>query len=308
MMRISLPFCLLIFAALRCGALAGEPSGGTKIVHPADGAVMVWVPGGPFIMGIDPDQGDAIAHALNFKDAAAIWAGEAYPRHTVELPGFFIDQCEVTVARWQRYITETGSTPLPHETTRHFGNPDAQQLPAGAITWSNACAYAAWAGKALPGEAQWEKAARGTDGRLFPWGNTPPHPKHGHFGGKLYTNVGSFPAGASPYGCLDMLGNQYEWTADRKTLYANNPLVATDPHGAQIISWANGIDVVARGGSWYHGTSGFYAAKRFGLAPNETYYHIGFRTIWMPPPGYFDSPEYTKALKAAQALAPPVAE
>ncbi len=282
-------------------ANAAEPPAGTRILHPKDGAIMVYVPSGRFIMGLDKEDGDKVAKLLGFADAAAIWAAEAYPKRTIELPGFFIDRCEVTVAQWKRFVEATGfDTAGSQETVKHFKNPEAQQLPAGGIRWKDAEKYAEWAGKALPAEAQWEKAARGDDGRLFPWGNTAPTPEHGHWKGRLYVAVGSFPKGASPYGALDMLGNQYEWTSERKTLYPNNPLSADDANSNEIKKVNDGRDVALRGGSWYHGQIGFYAAKRFGLAPDETYYHIGFRTVWTPPPGYFESAEFGKAKAAAQ--------
>lgn len=291
---------LLLLPFLALGTVAADPPAGTRIVHPGDGAVMVYVSSGPFIMGIDKVEGDAIAKQLGFDDAAAIWALEAYPKHTVDLPGFFIDQCEVTVARWRQYVRATGTVLKSTETSRHFDDPSAQQLPAGEIPWEDAAKYAAWAGKALPTEAQWEKAARGTDGRTFPWGNEAPTPAHGHFGTKdkrppLYVPVGSFPKGASPCGALDMLGNQYEWTAERKVLYSGHPLDPADPQTEELKAYCDGSNVALRGGSWYHGPISYYAAKRFGLLPDETYYHIGFRTVWVPPAGYFESPEFAKA-------------
>jgi formylglycine-generating enzyme required for sulfatase activity len=273
---------------------AGEPPAGTKIVHPIDGAIMVYVPGGEFTMGLDEAEADHIARDLGYKKADDLWAWEAYPKHKVNVPGFFIDQCEVTVARWQKYIKATGAVLKSTETSRHFDKPVEQSLPAAEIPWDDAKKYADWAGKALPTEAQWEKAARGTDGRLYPWGNEPPTAARGHFGAKdktpaLYTAVGSYPQGASPYGALDMLGNQYEWTADRLVPYPDNP------RADKMKAHADGSLVCARGGSWYHGWIGFYAAKRFGLEPNETYYHIGFRTAWVPPAGYFESDAFRRA-------------
>ena len=99
-----------------------------------------------------------------------------------------------------------------------------------------------------------------------------------------------------------MLGNQYEWTSERKRLYENNPLQDGDPHAAAIRAVNDGRDACLRGGSWYHGPTGFYAAKRFGLAPDETYYHIGFRTVWVPPPEYFASDAFARDKQAAAAI------
>lgn len=288
----------LALLAITLTVPAAEPPPGTLIVHPSDGARMVYVPAGQFIMGLDEAEANTVAQQLGFKDAATLWAWECYPRRTVELPGYFIDECEVTVARWKQFVTATGHPTKFKETTRHFDHPEAQSLPAGEITWDEAKTYARWAGKSLPSEAQWEKAARGTDGRLYPWGNNAPTSDHGHVGVKgklprLYTQVGSHPRGASPYGVLDMIGNQYEWTADWIEPYPGNP------QAEKMRDYSGGKNVCLRGGSWYHGWVGFYAAKRFGFKPDETYYHVGFRTVWTPPAGYFESPQFQRDKAAA---------
>jgi formylglycine-generating enzyme required for sulfatase activity len=262
---------------------------GTTIVHPGDGALMVYVPCGEFVMGLEQAGADRIARHLGFERGDDLWAWETYPRRNVYLEGFFIDKYEVTVERWQRFVGATGHRSSSSETSRHFDQPAAKLLPAGAMTWAEARQYARWAGKTLPTEAQWEKAARGTDGRAYPWGNSPPDESHGHFGQapqqggrlpSLYTLVGSFPKGSSPCGALDMLGNQYEWTSQWQTPYPGNP------HADKMRSYHSSQNVCLRGGSWYHGWIGFYAAKRFGLPPEETHFHIGFRTVWKPPPDY----------------------
>lgn len=282
---------------------AGEtqsPPGGTAIVYPVDDAMMVYVPAGEFLMGLEEKEADTIAQHLGYKDGNALWAWETYPKRTVYLPGFFIDQYEVTVKRWQSFVRATGHKTRSGETTRHFDKPEEALLPAGEIAWDEARQYCQWAGKLLPMEAQWEKAARGTDGRFYPWGNDRPTVEHGHFGenGKqppLYVEVGQYPKGASPYGVFDMLGNQYEWTADWMEPYPGNAMAA------KMRAYSGHQMVVLRGGSWYHGWIGFYAAKRFGFKPTETYYHVGFRTVWVPPDGYFQTKEFQQARAAAQA-------
>ena len=105
--------------------------------------------------------------------------------------------------------------------------------------------------------------------------------------------VGSYPRGRSIYGALDMLGNQYEWTADRKRPYPGNPR-ADGMAGSEEF-------VCLRGGSWYHGWISFFAAKRFGLKPDETYYHVGLRTVWQPPAGYFAGADFDRDRRAAAA-------
>lgn len=297
--KITACIIALSLSASLLQAGSAEPALGAAIVHPGDGALMVYVPASEFSMGLAEAEANQVAKDLGFGKAEELWAWEAYPRHKLDLPGFFIDKYEVTVELWQKYVKATGSGLKSTETSRHFDRPAEQLLPAAEIPWEAAKKYAAWAGKTLPNEAQWEKAARGTDERLYPWGNAAPTPEHGHFaarggkgGPKLYTLVGSHPKGASPCGALDMLGNQYEWTADKLLPYPGNP------QAAKMKPYADGSLVCLRGGSWYHGWIGYYAAKRFGLKADETYYHVGFRTVWVPPEGYFQSEEFRKAHSA----------
>jgi len=269
---------------------------GTRILYSGDGAVMVYVPAGEFIMGIDEADARKIANDLGLK-VDQLWAWEAFPKRTVRLEGYFIDRCEVTVGQLRKYVKATGTILKSKESSRHFDLPENFSFPAAEITWDEAKRYAQWAGKSLPTEAQWEKAARGSDGRIYPWGNSPPTAEYGHFGPMfnqpaLYVPVGSHPKGASPYGALDLLGNQYEWTSDMNLPYPGNPQ-------AEKMKDYAGTCVVLRGGSWYHGKVGFYAAKRFGLLPNETYYHVGMRTVWVPPAGYFQSESFKKDQAAA---------
>jgi eukaryotic-like serine/threonine-protein kinase len=167
---------------------------------------MVLVPQGPFLMGSNNSGG------LN--------AGDAGPQQTVLLPAFYIDKTEVTNAEYKKYCDATGYPVPPYWKNGTY--PDGQeQVPVTWVNWWEAQAYAAWKGKRLPTEAEWEKAARGTDGRPFPWGNdwnlqnvvgnaNGPQP------------VGSKPTGASPYGALDMAGNVYEWVGDWYAAYPNS--------------------------------------------------------------------------------------
>ena len=305
---------LIVAAALVLGASgvgvapAGEPPAGTEIVSPVDGAIMVYVPAGEFTMGLNEAEIEQVAKDLGYEDSAALWAWEALPKRRVHVPGFFIDKYEVTVERWQKYVKATGRSLKSTETSRHFDKPALGLLPAAEIPWDEAKAYARWTGKALPSEAQWEKAARGTDARLYPWGNEPPTADRGHFQVRgtnrparpLYTWVGRFPKGASPYGCLDMLGNQYEWTRDLNDPYPGNPQ-------ADRMKDYGGKVVVLRGGSWYHGWVGYYAAKRFGFTAEQTYYHVGFRTVWEPPQGYTESADFAKAKAAVENRAARIA-
>lgn len=277
---------------------AGEPAAGTAIVHPRDGAVMVYVPAGEFTMGMNADESQKLAEALGYKDYHTIAAEEWAPRRTVWVEGFFIDKYEVTVGQWNAFVAAT-----KHESKPPKGPPpgfkgDADLFPAASVAWDEAQKYANWAGRSLPYERQWEKAARGTDARWFPWGNEMPTADRGAFVdlSKEKRNnptatrmVGSHPRGASPYGCMDMAGNVYEWTCEWFEPYPNNP------EYQRMLSYTGHTNGVLRGGSFYHADHAYVCAKRFGFKPDETYYHVGFRTVWVPPPGYFASAEFKQA-------------
>ncbi len=163
------------------------------------------------------------------------------PQREVYLDSFVIDKTEVTNEEFAGFLEETGNQKAVEE-------PETQaNAPVVGVLWREADAYCHWAGKRLPTEAEWEKAARGTDGRRYPWGNEwePDHAnvKESGFGG--VQPVGSYPAGASPYGVLDMAGNAAEWVADffDFTYYRYAP--DHNPMGPDKI-----MDHVLRGGSW----------------------------------------------------------
>jgi formylglycine-generating enzyme required for sulfatase activity len=166
---------------------------------------MVLVPAGEFIMG--SQRGDHWSET------------DERPQRVVHVAAFYIDQLEVTNLQYRRFLEAT-EWPMPPEWRQRIEVEDTEFLPVTGVTWHDATAYARWVGKRLPTEAEWEKAARGTDARRFPWGN--------EFSIDYANNerdllaVGSRAAGASPYGALDMAGNVAEWTA---TPYAAYPQV-----------------------------------------------------------------------------------
>jgi formylglycine-generating enzyme required for sulfatase activity len=203
--------------------------------------VMMFVPAGQFSMG-SPD---------------GIGKSDEQPQHTVFLDAFWVDRTDVTNAMYAVCVKAGGCT-LPHSTespTRsdYYGNAQYANYPVINVDWNQAAAYCGWVGQAsgvkvgLPSEAQWEKAARGTDGRAYPWGNGSPDKSLLNYNGQVgdTSAVGSYPSGASPYGALDMAGNVWEWVNDwyDATYYANSP--ASNPQGP-----SSGSARVVRGGAW----------------------------------------------------------
>lgn len=191
-----------------------------------DGAEMVLVPPGDFLMGMGPEHEKFVLQMLGLKD---LLAKECGPPRQCFLDAYYIDVYPVTNSRYQRFIEATGyqvplnpsGTPLP-SLMRGVAvwDPQSRSFPQGLedypvvfIDWFDACAYCAWAGKQLPTESEWEKAARGSDGRLWPWGNDW-NADRCNCTGRDLTPVNQYPQGVSPYGCFDMAGNVVQWCAD----------------------------------------------------------------------------------------------
>ena len=187
-------------------------------LDPGDGALMVLVPAGPFLMGL-PD-GDLLAEE------------HEKPQRVVTLSPFWIDVHPVSNARFAHFLEARGYeepqwwTPegwlwrCKHRVGRPllWGEPgwDGPEQPVTGVSWYEADAYSRWAGKRLPTDAEWERAARGTDGRRYPWGDAWPANDTANFDSRVgrTTPAGLYPAGASPCGCHDMSGNVNNWTAD----------------------------------------------------------------------------------------------
>ncbi len=243
-------------------AKSAPPLRGSNI-NPIDGAVMVWVPAGAFLMGSTPEEEDAGANEM--------------PQHRVTLDGFWIYKHAVTVAQYHTFCQATHRQ-LPEAPS--WGWLDTH--PMVNVCWEDAGAYAEWAHAKLPSEAQWEKAARGKDGRIYPWGNEWDVQKcstaAGEHSPRMSMPVGSLPAGASPYGCLEMVGNIWQWCADRygERYYRVSP--AGNPPGAM-----QGTARVVRGGSWFDFTREcLRVARRSKSEPMNSGNDLGFRCVVLP--------------------------
>jgi formylglycine-generating enzyme required for sulfatase activity len=213
---------------------------------------MVLVPAGQFWMG--SDEGDA-----------------EKPRHRITLDSFYIDKHEVTNALYQKFMSATGRAAREYWNDSKF---NGSQQPVVGVSWHDADAYCRWAGKRLPTEAEWEKAARGTDGRKYPWGDEwdASRANSNESGHGRTVEVSSYPTGASPYGAHGMAGNVWEWIADwyDQDYYKRSP--NRNPRGPDA-----GTSRVLRGGSWDFIPFNLRSTYRINDTPGARNNHIGFR-------------------------------
>lgn len=235
---------------------AQEPWRGQEIVNPKDGAVMVYVPAGEFLMG---------SHDVTENEK---------PQRRVYLDAFWMYTHPVTVAQYFEFCADTCC--LKPETP-NWGWKDDH--PIVNVSWHDAVGYCAWAKVSLPTEAEWEKAARGTDGRKWPWGSEWDEKKCNtdECGLNTTTPVVNYPQGASPYSCMDMAGNAFEWCADwyDSNYYKTGP--ERNPTGPE-----EGQDRVLRGGCWYADHDLARCALRFRCPPVTRFNMIGFRCAKTP--------------------------
>jgi serine/threonine-protein kinase len=223
-----------------------------------DGMTMLYVPAGSFTMGSDKYDGEK-------------------PVHTVTLDAFWIDKTEVTNQMYAYCVNALVCKPpsklksFAHPS--YYGNTTYSNYPVIYVDWNQASAYCNWAGRRLPTEAEWEKAARGTDGRTYPWGDgiDKTRANYNQNVGDT-TKVGSYESGKSFYGAYDMAGNVWEWVNDWYGPYSSDSL--SNPTGP-----ASGDGRVLRGGAWYSDDLSARSANRFRRDPAFTNYYLGFRCL-----------------------------
>jgi formylglycine-generating enzyme required for sulfatase activity len=179
---------------------------------------------------------------------------------------------EVTNGQYKRCVEEGVCTEPEID---RWNDPANAEHPVTNVTWRQAKIYGAWAGGRLPTEAEWEKACRGTDGRIYPWGDSAPTADLANFANNVgdITPVRSYsPEGDSPYGLVDMAGNVSEWTSSQ---YKSYPYDAADGRESQ----GGDASRTWRGGAWYDYDSVVRCAYRFGDRPDDSYNEIGFRVV-----------------------------
>ena len=224
-----------------------------KITWKKDGAKMVLIPAGSFDMG----SGES---------------SDEQPVHTVYVDAFYMDEYEVTNAQYWKFMSATG-----HREPRYWDDSDYNQpnQPVVGVDWNDAVAYARWAGRRLPTEAEWEYAARGgLSGRKYPWGD-PISTSQANYGSNVGKPVPVGSYSANGYGLYDMAGNVYEWCSDwyDEDYYSSSP--SRNPQGP-----SSGSTRVLRGGSWYNVTVSLRVAGRNFFNPASTNYDgLGFRCV-----------------------------
>lgn len=269
---LSLAVFMLVWTTLVHSADAPVASNGAggELVKGKDGAPMVLIPAGPFLMG----SNDGLPNER--------------PEHTVTLGAYYIDRFEVTAGRYQKFV-ESANRNLPptwdDEAAQAMGD-----LPAVGMSWKDAAAYCKWAGRRLPTEAEWEKAARGTDGRRYPWGHMQPFVDIANYNRGVWVSEavtlvpvnsglegmsvrhGLKEGGKSPYGLFHMAGNAAEWVADwyDREYYQQTP--AANPTGPK-----EGEKRVIRGGSWADLPVALRVTSRMSAEPDYEDRTIGFR-------------------------------
>lgn len=233
----------------------------------SDSADLILIPAGEFNMGSNPENDPYF------------WGAEM-PMHPVFLDSYYIYRTEVTNAMYAQCVADH-KCPLPaqlYSRTRaeYYGESRFADYPVIFVTYYSATAYCQWAGGRLPTEAEWEKAARGSDNRWFPWGDDLPTITLANFDNQIgdTSPVGSYPLGVSPYGLLDMAGNVWEWTFDwfDATFYRISP--DENPLGP-----VNGTRRVMRGGSWSNLFDGMRTMSRTSSPPNQSLDALGFRCV-----------------------------
>ena len=285
---------LLVKPATSTAAIVPTPTlgiGSTEI-SPKDGMTLLYVPAGSFTMGSNAD--DALAECQKFRtDCSRYWFTNEEPPHSVSLDAFWIDQTEVTNAQYAKCVADNGACKEPtnkssYTHSSYYGNSEFDHYPVLSVDWNMANSYCSWAGRELPSEAQWEKAASwdmATQTKnVYPWGNSIDctfanfydNKNSNHCTGDT-TAVKSYESGKSPYGAYDMAGNVWEWVNGWYDVYPGGDPAEDTFFGQEYR--------VLRGGSWgddFFYYNGVRSASRKWHYPSDTTAIDGFRCSRSP--------------------------
>ena len=227
------------------------------VVNEKDGSILVPIPAGEAILGSPEGKG----------------YGDERPQFRTSLPGYYLGAHPVTNAQWKRFVGATGRS--TRDLDRAYADPSMSDHPVVCVSWEDAEAYCEWAGLRLPSELEWEKGARGTDGREYPWGNEwdSSRCRNGdNRGSETTCGIWEYPTGRSPYGLFHMSGNVWEWCADWHDYKAYQRYSRGD-----LTPPASGESRVLRGGSWNGNANLCRAAFRNNFDPTDRYLFSGFR-------------------------------
>ena len=251
-----------------------------------EGAVETATPSGHALPELAETIRDTNGHAMTLVPSGTFAMGPS--RLEVHIDAFYLDSTPVTNAQFKVFVDATSYSPKDEDANRFLSHWRNGQIPRGEekhpvvyVSWLDARAYCTWAGRRLPTEAEWEKGARGTDGRKYPWGRTEPTVTHANFGRRDggTAPVGSFPDGASPYGILDLAGNVWEWCEDieDEAFYESGPTRnPKNTHRAKLSHH------VMRGGSWMYEASSLRTFARIGFEARYRFGGGGFRCARTP--------------------------
>lgn len=268
--------------ATRAATNTPQFSIGSSRTASGDNMEQVFVPAGEFVMG--SSASNAFNECLQFRsDCVLGWFALEEPQHRVTLNAFWIDKTEITNALYAQCV-KAGKCAAPtnwSSNTRpsYYNDPRYEKYPVIYVSWIQAKAYCEWAGRRLPTEAEWEKTARGNDGRTYTWGNTWQQNALNALGSNVddTTEVGKYPNGASLYAALDMAGNVWERVNDwfDENYYSVSP--SQNPQGP-----SSGQNRVFRGGSWANHGYNTRTSYRVWADPSDTSKYVGFRCASTP--------------------------
>ncbi len=275
-----------LISAVAVTSLFVIPNAWSKTQIPED---MALIPGGPFLMGVDKKVNRDTEKMSKRQQLRYAVSKEAFhdegPAHNVILDPYFLDKHEVSNKKYGEFMKATGH-PAPAYWDDHRRN--KPQQPVSGVNWHDANAYCSWDNKRLPTEAEWEKAARGPEGFMYPWGNDL-DPTKANFGRKqeFTANIDAYPDGKSPYGIYNMAGNVFEWVQDwYDPNYYKTSTVTVNPTGPKegvflsatgtyVDRIATGKKRVIRGGSWYAPAQSVTNTHRFWNDPMNNSYGVG---------------------------------